>query len=140
MDKRNVVDTGPIVAVLFADDQHHSWARETWSLLESPSWTCEPVLSEAQFIIRRLGGDPRAVLKMVQKGVLRIAFTVEGEVERLLELQRSYADVPMSLADACLVRMTELHDNVRVITTDSDFRLYRRNRRQVIPLLTPDGI
>ncbi len=94
-----------------ADDQHHSWARETWALLESPGWTCEPVLSEAQFIIRRLGGDPLAVLKTVQKGVLRVALAVEGEVERLLELQRSHADVPMSLADACLVRMTELHDN-----------------------------
>ena len=65
---------------------------------------------------------------------------MEDEIERLVELQRAYADVPMSLADACLVRMTELHEEARVLTTDSDFRLYRRNRRQVIPLLVPPGV
>jgi len=80
------------------------------------------------------------VLQMVQRGMLNVVFDLEDQVERLLELQRAYADVPMSLADACLVRMTELHDRCRVMTTDSDFRIFRRNRRQIIPLLAPSGV
>lgn len=102
--------------------------------------TCEAVLSEAQHLVKRLGGNPLAVLEFLRSGVINVAFSVEDEAERLLELQRTYADLPMSLADACLVRMTELHEHSRVMTTDSDFRIYRRNRRQVIPLLAPPGI
>ena len=105
-----------------------------------PIFTCEAVLSETQLLVRERGGNPLAVLEMVQRGMLNVAFELEDEVERLLELQRAYADVPMSLADACLVRMTELHDRSRLMTTDSDFRIFRRNRRQIIPLLAPPGI
>ena len=140
MEKRILVDAGPIIALLIAADQHHHWAREVWTQLEPPLYTCEAVLSEAQYVAKRLGGDPLAVLKFLQKGAIHVAFDVEDEVERLQELQRTYADVPMSLADACLVRMTELHEHSRVMTTDSDFRIYRRNRRQIIPLLAPPGI
>ena len=137
MAERTVADTGPIVALLVAADTHHAWAREIWGRLVPPLFTCEAVLSEAQFVIRRLGGNPRVVLELVQRGVLDVAFDVEDEVDRLIELQRTYANVPMSLADACLVRMTELHARSRVLTTDSDFNIYRRNRRQVIPLCAP---
>jgi predicted nucleic acid-binding protein len=135
--KRNLVDAGPIIALLISDDEHHAWARELWAQLEPPVHTCEAVLSEAQHVVKRLGGNPLAVLEFVRSGAINVAFSVEDEVERLLELQRAYADVPMSLADACLVRMTELHGHSRVLTTDSDFRIYRRNRRQIIPLLAP---
>jgi len=135
--ERTVADTGPIVALLVAADTHHAWAREVLGRLVPPLFTCEAVLSEAQFVIRRLGGNPRVVLELVQRGVLDVAFDVEDEVDRLIELQRTYANVPMSLADACLVRMTELHARSRVLTTDSDFNIYRRNRRQVIPLCAP---
>lgn len=140
MDKRTLVDAGPIVATLIAADKHHAWAREVWAQLEPPVHTCEAVLSEAQHVVRRLGGNPLAVLELLRSGVINVGFSVGDEVERLLELQRTYADVPMSLADACLVRMTELHEHSRVMTTDSDFRIYRRNRRQVIPMLAPPGI
>ena len=140
MEKRTLVDAGPIIALLIAADEHHAWTREAWAKLEPPIHTCEAVLSEAQHVVRRLNGDPMAVLEFLRKGAINVAFSVEDEVERLLELQRTYADVPMSLADACLVRMTELHEHSRVMTTDSDFRIYRRNRRQVIPLLAPPGI
>ncbi len=140
MERRTLVDTGPIVATLIAADQHHAWACEVWAQLEPPVHTCEAVLSEAQHVVKRLGGNPLTVLEFLRKGVLNLAFSLEDEVERVLELQRTYADVPMSLADACLVRMTELHGHSRVMTTDSDFRLYRRNRRQIIPLLAPPGL
>jgi uncharacterized protein len=98
------------------------------------------VLSETQLLVQERGGRPQAVLELIQRGVLKVAFELEDEVERLLELQRAYADVPMSLADACLVRMTELNAHSRVMRTDSDFGIYRRNRRQVIPLLAPPAI
>jgi len=140
VERRNLVDAGPIVALLIADDEHHAWAREVWAQLEPPVHTCEAVLSEAQHVVRRLGGNPLAVLEFQRRGVINVAFSVEDEVARLLELQRAYANVPMSLADACLVRMTELQAHSRVMTTDLDFRIYRRNRRQLIPLLTPPGI
>lgn len=140
VDKRTLVDAGPIIALLIAADRHHAWARDIWGQLAPPLFTCEAVLSEAQYVVKRLGGNPLAVLEFLQKGAIQVAFSLEPEVQRLLELQRTYADLPMSLADACLVRMTELHEHSRIMTTDSDFRIYRRNRRQVIPLLAPPEI
>ena len=140
VDKKTLVDAGPIIALLIGADRHHAWARDAWGQLAPPVFTCEAVLAEAQYVVKRLGGNPLAVLKFLHKGAIQVAFSLEPEIERLLELQRSYADVPMSLADACLVRMTELYQHSRVMTTDSDFRIYRRNRRQVIPLLAPPEI
>ena len=140
MAERVLIDTGPIVAVLIVKDQHHQWAREQFASLPPPLFTCESVLSEAQFLIQNFGGDPVAVLEMITKGVLRLTFAVEAEIDRLSRLQRTYRNVPMSLADACLVRMAELHANSRVFTIDSDFRIYRRHGRQVIPVLTPPGV
>ena len=139
-NERIVVDTGPLVAVFSRSDQHQHWARKEFERLTPPVFTCEAVLSEAQLLIQERGGKPRAVLELIQRGILNVAFELEDEVERVLELQRAYADVPMSLADSCLVRMTELRDRSRVMTTDSDFRIFRRNRRQIIPLLAPSGI
>lgn len=135
-----IVDTGPIVALLVPGDQHHAWAREQWTKLKPPLLSCEAVLSEAQHIISRLGGEPQKVLEFVHRGLLDITFQAGPETKRLIALQRSYADLPMSFADACLVRMSELASRPRVMTTDSDFLVYRRNRRQVIPLLAPDAI
>ena len=120
-----------------ANDEHHTWAREVFGRLPPPVFTCEAVLSEAQFLLDERGGDPRAVLEWVRAGVINLAFDAEDEIERLMALQRSYRSLPMDFADACLVRMAELHPRSRVLTTDSHFRIYRRNGRQVIPLLAP---
>ena len=86
------------------------------------------------------GGDPLAVLVWVQQGVISLAFEAANEIERLLALRRSYRNLPMDFADACLVRMTEIHERSSVLTTDSHFRIYRRNGRQIIPLRAPPGI
>lgn len=136
--ERTLVDSGPIVALLVAEDMHHAWARHVWDELEPPLLTCEAVLSEAQFLVARFGGNPRTVLEFVQRGALRVAFGVEGEVKRLIELQQAYRTLPMSLADACLVRMAEQSPCCRVVTTDSHFHIYRRNGRQLIPVLMPE--
>jgi predicted nucleic acid-binding protein len=138
--QRTVVDTGPLVAVLNANDEHHAWAREAFGRLAPPVFTCEAVLSEAQFLLQERGGDPLAILVWVQQGVISLGFDAASEIERLLELQRSYRNLPMDFADACLVRMTEKHDRSTVLTTDSHFRIYRRNGRQIIPLRAPPGI
>jgi len=135
--ERVLLDTGPLVAVLNGADEHHGWARECFGRLAPPLFTCEAVLSEAQFLLADRGGDPLAVLAMARQGVLALDFDAREEVERLHDLQRSYRNLPMSFADACLVRMSELHERSRVFTTDAHFRLYRRHRRRVIPLLTP---
>jgi len=135
-----LVDTGPLVAAINADDQHHAWARDVFGRIPPPVFTCEAVLSEAQFLLHERGADPVAVLEWVRVGVINLAFNAEDHIGRLMELQRSYRNLPMDFADACLVRMTETHTNSRVLTTDSHFRLYRRNRRQVIPLLAPPGV
>ena len=123
--------------MLNASDEHHAWAGEHFGHLEPPLLTCESVLSEAQLVVARRGADPLDILEMVSRGAIQIAFRVENEIERLLKLQRTYRNLPMSLADACLVRMAELSEFPRVFTTDSHFDIYRRNGRQVIPLLVP---
>lgn len=134
---RVLLDTGPLVAFLNRRDEHHRWARDVLDGLPPALLTCEAVLSEACFLVRRLPGGPQAVLELVRRGVVEPAFRLEEEVEEVRRLLARYADVPMSLADACLVRMTELDRQTKVLTLDADFRIYRRNRRQVVPVIMP---
>jgi predicted nucleic acid-binding protein len=132
-----LVDTGPLVAVLNTHDEHHAWARQIFGRLVPPLFTCESVSSETQFLLGEHGGNPLAVMDWAKRGVITLAFSAEAEIERLMALQQSYRTLPMDFADACLVRMSELDPHSRVLTTDSHFRIYRRNRRQQIPLLAP---
>jgi len=95
------------------------------------------VISEALFLLRSAGLDVETFLQMLERGAVKTAFSMEENRADVLNLLRKYADQPMSLADACLVRMAELHDNCQIFTTDRDFLVYRRNGRHVIPLLAP---
>ena len=140
MARNVVVDTGPLVALLSAGDAQHGWTLEHFSRLKPPLLTCEPVLGEAAFVVSRIGGDPSAVPALLDKGVLRIAFSMQDQAGHLRALMDRYFKVPMSLADACLVRMSELIDDSVVMTFDSDFRIYRKSNRKVIPLVAPEGI
>ena len=132
-----ILDTGPLVGYLSKNDQYHAWAVSGWSALFDPLWTCEAVLSEAIFILGSEGAGPEPVLRLIERGVVRIDFAMVDQGPDVFRLLRKYADHPMSLADACLVRMAELSDPCRVFTTDKDFLVYRRRGRQVIPLLAP---
>jgi predicted nucleic acid-binding protein len=105
--------------------------------IEPPIFTCDAVLSEACFLLQDTGGGPDAILELVSRGIVRADFHVAAEVDSLRSLMRKFANVPMSLADACLVRMTELDQKSVVLTLDSDFSIYRRNRRQVVPTISP---
>jgi uncharacterized protein len=133
---RNVlVDAGFLVALLSRRDAHHPWAR-TQAPRHAPPWrTCEAVLSEA-FHILGSRGTP-VVSALLRRRALIAAFDLDNDVESVLKLLQKYADVPMSLADACLVRMTETLPDPIILTTDSDFRIYRRHSRQMVPCLMP---
>lgn len=137
MPQRTLVDAGPIVAYLRADDQHHDWAVEQFRRF--PSFvTCEAVLAEACARLAYHGNDQSAVVDMVRDGALTLEFSAAESVDRLSKLMKKYADCPMDLADACLVVMTERYSNCLVVTLDArDFAVYRRHEREIIPHLAP---
>ncbi len=105
--------------------------------VEPPLHTCEAVISETCFLVRNLQGGPEAVLELITRGIVNVNFSLADEVGAIQALMRKYADVPMSLADACLVRMTELCPDTVLLTVDADFRVYRRHRRRVVPVRMP---
>ena len=130
-----IMDTGPLVALIRKTDHYNIWAREHLKNLQPPFITCESVVSETCFILR---GQRQGVLDLLAAGFLKVDFPLGKDVGSICKLMDKYADVPMSLADACLVRMSEIHDGSRVFTLDAEFRIYRRNGRQTIPLITPN--
>jgi predicted nucleic acid-binding protein len=138
--RATLVDTGPLVAFLNRRDRHHHWAVDTMARLRPPLLTCEAVLSEAIYLVRTLPGGGEAVMEMLQRGIVRAVFRLEEEAGAVRTLIARYGDVPMDLADACLVRMTEIHAEPVLITVDAEFRdVYRRHGRKTIPTLLPDG-
>ena len=132
-----IVDTGPIVALLDADDQRHAWVKGQFARLRPPLLTCEAVLTESCFLLGREGGDSSSVVQLVERGVLSVAQLLETEAGTIGRLMRRYKNVPMSLADACLVRLIELTNQSTLFTLDSDFEIYRQKGRRLIPLLAP---
>lgn len=133
-----VIDTGPIIALLDADEANHDWVVSTLEELRQPLLTCEAVLTEASFLLARVGADPSLVVSLVARGMLTVVSLFDEDANPIGRLVRRYASVPMSLADACLVRIAERTPNATVFTLDSDFRVYRQKGRRVIPLLIPD--
>lgn len=132
-----ILDTGPLVAFLHRDDQYHDWARQQLALFAPPFLTCEAVLTEAYYLLRSLPTAQQALLGLVKDGLIQIAFHLEDEITAARELLLRYQNVPMSLADACLVRMSEIYDKATVWTIDGDFLIYRKHRRQIIPTTLP---
>ena len=132
-----LLDAGPLIGYLNRKDQHHGWAVESWAALSGPLFTCEAVLSEVIFNLQSEGTNLDSILYYLESGIIRLDFSMAENRADVLNLLRKYADQPMSLADACLVRMAELNENCQVFTTDKDFQVYRRKGRSVIPLLAP---
>lgn len=131
-----LLDTGPLVALLVPKEKHHRWAQEALRV-RARVLTCEAVLSEAFFLLRKFERASSALRGMLEDGVVEL-ISLSAENVQLAKLLQRYVSVPMSFADASLVRMSELFPRSVVATLDSDFRVYRRNGRQVIPLLMPD--
>jgi predicted nucleic acid-binding protein len=133
-----LLDTGPWVAFLNRRDQYHAWVTAQFAQLRPPLLTCEAVVSETCFLVQTLRDGAEAALAFLERGVVQIPFRLQDEHTAVKGLLARYADVPMSLADACLVRMSEQYPHSIVLTCDSDFRRYRRHRRQRIPTIMPD--
>ena len=132
-----LLDTGSLVAVLFRRDQFHEWAVEKISQMSAPLLTCEAVVAESCFLTQRMLGSSKAVYDFIETGAVKIDFSLADEFEAVKDLAVRYQNVPMSLADACLVRMSEIHENSTVFTPDSDFLIYRKNGNQIIPTFMP---
>ena len=128
-----IVDTGYLVALVRKDDQHHAWAVGLGGQLELPLLTCEAVLSETSFHLE----SSVYVLAMLKRRTIRVAFDCTSQLEPFHDLATRYADRRPDLADLCLIRMSELYPRHSVVTVDEDFRVYRRNKREAIPLLCP---
>ena len=134
-----LLDTGPWVALLCRDDGHHAWSRAQWASFSAPVLTCEAVVAETCFLLARHGFDPAAALKMIERGVVRVDFSLAAQLAPVRALFERYDNVPASLADACLLRMSELREPCKVFTLDRDFLIYRRHGRRTVPVLGPWG-
>jgi predicted nucleic acid-binding protein len=135
MARSVLVDAGFLAALLSRRDSHHQWAA-TQAHAHAPTWhTCEAVLSEAIYLLGPPGTPGLSAL--LRRRALISAFHLGNQVEPVLKLLQKYANVPMSLADACLVRMSETLPDPVILTTDSDFRTYRRHSRQMVPCVIP---
>lgn len=140
MISRVIIDTGPLVALLDRNDRFHEWAKDQVAQVRPPILTCEAVLAETCYLVRKFPPAVQQVLKWLQRGLLKSQFRLEHEAQRVAELMGKYADLPMSLADASLVRMVELHAQSAVLTLDNDFRVYRQHGRRTIPTMMPDDL
>jgi uncharacterized protein len=139
MKTRVIVDTGPLVALLNKTDKHHVWVLQQLQDIAPPMITCEAVLAEATYLSRALPGARAALIEMVGEGFLTIGMSLVDHHSAILAMVRRYTDVPMSLADACLVRLAEIYPQSKVLTLDSDFDIYRKNGRQAIALIRRAG-
>lgn len=132
-----IVDTGPLVALLVRTDRYHAWSMERLQELTPPLLTCEPVLTEVAHLVRRIDHGLERFVALLGSDLLSVDFDLMGERAAVRRLLRKYRDRPMSLADACLVRLAELHERAAVLTIDSDFGVYRKLGRRTIPLISP---
>ena len=130
----HILDAGPLIAALNRQDRHHRWATRTIAKLDGPFYSCPEAMAEAA----AMTGRPAAVVEMIQAGDIVLAFDLAAQAGSVLALLKKYADREMDLADACIVRLTELTRDCQVVTVDrGDFSVYRRNGREVIPMIAP---
>ena len=136
--KRIIADAAGIVALIDKRDEFHQWAAIQAENLPIPFLTCEAVISESCYLLHNILNGEKTVLTYLKKGILQIDFSLSNEIEAVEVLMQKYKNVPMSLADACLVRMSEKIENSAIFTLDSDFHIYRKNGKQKIDLIIPD--
>ena len=129
-----IADTGFLVAFANRGDRHHDWALGVAERIDAPLLTCEAVMAETAFHLP----SARLALAMITEGLVQLAFDCRDHLPQLLALAQRYADRNPDLADLCLVRMSELHPQDTIVTVDrADFRVFRRNKREVIPIVCP---
>jgi predicted nucleic acid-binding protein len=134
--KQVILDTGPLVAWLCPRDEHHAWVRRVFREVTPGSMICEAVVAEVCHLVAKEAVPPARVVQFIRRARLQ-PVSLSNELAAVQILLERYADAPMDYADACVVRLAELHPDATVCTTDSDFRFYRKNERETIPLLAP---
>lgn len=134
---RIIVDTGPLVALLYRREQYHSWSAAQAAQLPGPFYTCEAVLTEAHFLLQSVPQGTQRLVELVARGRLNLDYSYGDHHVRVDELLLRYGDVPMSFADACLVNMAEHLGDASILTLDHDFRIYRKHRDQALSVLMP---
>lgn len=138
MPRNIILDTGALIAFLMPKDKYHKWAVNQFSKITDPVITNEAVITEACFLAQRISNGQETILKLIRQGHITISFNLNQEIEVIENLMQRYATIPMSLADACLVRMSELNKDSVILTIDSDFQIYRRHRQQTISVIMPN--
>lgn len=132
-----LLDTGPWVTLISRNDTHHRWAIEQFRFLPPPFLSCEAVVAETCFLLKRSGFDPSLTLQFIERGVVQLPFVLQEQIGAISSLFKRYGKVSASLADAVLIRLAEIYDSPLLLTTDTDFHIDRRHGRQTIPLLSP---
>jgi predicted nucleic acid-binding protein len=133
-----ILDASPLIAYFDSSEEHHAWCVRKFEAIKPPLISCEAAVAEAVFVVESRGGDSTPIFAFLRQDVIQLPFRLVDEIEAVIALRQRYSDVPMSLADACLLRMSETRANARVFTLDGDFKIYRRHGRQVVPLIFPD--
>ena len=137
MHNQVIVDTGVLVSLIDRFDHHHKWVTEQLKQIMPPLLTCEAVISESWFLLQKVKNGRETLIQLLNQKYVVVQFDLDAELEAVLALLNRYQSVPVSLADAELVRMSELYPNSLIFTLDSDFHIYRKNRDRQIPLLIP---
>jgi uncharacterized protein len=138
MTNQIIIDTGPLIALLDKSDNYHQWITEKVKTLSPPFLTCDAVITECCFLLKRAYNGQNMLFSLLENGHLQLAFNLKEELTQIKALMNRYQSVPMSLADGCLVRMSELFYPSKILTFDSDFLIYRQNKNQSISLINPD--
>ncbi len=135
-----ILDSGPLVAFLNKSDRYHKWAVTQFSQMRVPFYTCESVISESSFLLRNYKNGTANIFKLLDRDLIKIQFNLDDEINAIKNLLDKYGDIPMSLADSCLVRMSEKITNSIICTLDSDFKIYRKAKRKLISIIIPKDL
>jgi uncharacterized protein len=138
MSQQIILDASVFVALIDRRDSYHKWAVSELAKISPPLLTCEAVVTETCFLLQRIPSSKEIIFSFIDKGVVQIPFHLDEETQSIEKLLVRYQNVPISLADACLVRMSEIYENSAVLTLDSDFKIYRKHRNETIPVIMPD--
>lgn len=132
-----ILDTGPLVALLYRRELQHRWTVRQIAQLPRPFYTCEAVITESHYLLRNVPNGNQSLIALIGRGSMDLSFSYSAHRQRVDKLMLNYSDVPMSFADACLVCLAEQLDNSSIFTLDSDFRVYRKHRNQVLQVIMP---